>query len=47
MMCLYMGKLNGKKYCLMGMSNKEICDIYIRLKFGGLAGIIYYGMVEK
>lgn len=26
MMCLYMGKLNGKKYCLMGMSNKEICD---------------------
>lgn len=26
MPCLYMGELNGKKYCLAGICDKEICD---------------------
>lgn len=26
MVCLYMSELNGKRYCLAGMCDKEICD---------------------
>ena len=26
MVCIYMGEINGEKYCLAGCCNKRICD---------------------
>ena len=26
MMCLYMGEINGKRYCLAGICDKELCE---------------------
>ena len=26
MVCIYMGEINGKRYCLAGCCNKRICD---------------------
>ena len=25
-MCLYMGEINGKRYCLAGICDKELCE---------------------
>ena len=26
MVCIYMGEINGKRYCLAGICDREICD---------------------
>ena len=33
MVCIYMGEINGKRYCLAGCCNKRICDDYEHCEF--------------